>query len=96
MDSQEELSETEVLRRLCREQERDIWTLQVELEFLRRICRKGNQLDPGALSVSMACRIISEIAQEEKFTGCVSHLCETAGISRALYYHYKYRRERLE
>lgn len=81
---------------LCRAQEKKIRMLQMEVEFFRRLCQRSQQMNPEALSADIACRIISEIAQEEEYAGCVSHLCEVAGISRALYYHYKHRRERAE
>ena len=77
-------------------QEKKIRILQMEVEFFRRLCQRSQQMNPEALSADIACRIISEIAQEEEYAGCVSHLCEVAGISRALYYHYKHRRERAE
>ena len=40
---------------------------------------------PGAETL---CRIIEEIAEQEEFSGCVSTLCRTAGISRNTYYSY--------
>lgn len=89
-------SEEADLSRICREQEKSIRMLQMEVEFFRRICREHRQANPDALSADITCRIISEIAQEEEYAGCVSHLCEVAGVSRALYYHYKHRRERAE
>ena len=40
------------------------------------------------LGAETLCRIIEEIAEQEEFSGCVSTLCRTAGISRNTYYSY--------
>lgn len=67
----------------CREQEKTIRMLRAEVEFFRELCRRGIRLSPEGRDHEVICQIISDVAEKEECRNCVTHLCETAGISRS-------------
>ena len=69
-------------------------TLGSREAFFQELCRRGIRLSPEGGEQEVICQIISDVAEKEECRNCVTHLCETAGISRSLYYQNKRRRDR--
>lgn len=73
----------------CRQQEEIIKKLRAEIQLLRRFYECEQQETGQSLPRTEVCRIIEDIAQQEEYHRCISHLCKAAGISRNTFYEYR-------
>lgn len=72
---------------ICHGYTETIRKLQAENEMLKQFC--GMMTDGKTLGSKEKCHIIREVTKQEEYRGCVTYLCQSAGISRNTYYYYQ-------